>query len=178
MSFYALGDKTPIVPQSGNWWVAPNAQIIGDVELKENASIWFGAVLRGDNEPIVIGENSNVQDNSILHTDPGSPLIIGKNCLIGHNVMLHGCLIGDGTLIGIGANVLDGSKIGKNCLIGAQSLIREKQEISDNSVVIGAPGKVVREISPELKTMIAAGVADYVQNWRRFKQDLRQIEVK
>lgn len=178
MSFYALGDKTPIVPKSGNWWVAPNAQIIGDVELKENASVWFGAVLRGDNEPIVIGENSNVQDNSILHTDPGSPLIIGKNCLIGHNVMLHGCLIGDGTLIGIGANVLDGSKIGKNCLIGAQSLIREKQEIPDNSVVIGAPGKVVREISPELKEMIASGVADYVQNWQRFKQDLRQIEVK
>lgn len=178
MTFYTLGDKSPIVPNTGNWWAAPNAQIIGDVEFKENASVWFGAVLRGDNEPIIIGENSNVQDNSVLHTDPGSPLIIGKNCVIGHQVMLHGCLIGDATLIGMGATILDGAKIGKNCVIGAHALVREKQEIPDNALVIGSPSKVVKQVSEEMSEIIMAGAQGYVKNWQRFKKDLNEIEIK
>lgn len=176
MTFYALGDKSPITPDSGNWWAAPNAQIIGDVEFKENASVWFGAVLRGDTERITIGENANVQDNSVLHTDPGSPLVIGKNCVIGHNVVLHGCLLGDATLVGMGATVLDGAKIGKNCIIGANALIREKQEIPDNSMVIGSPAKVVKPVSAEMAEMLALGAQHYVQNWQRFKAELKEIK--
>ena len=145
--FYDLKDKKP--KNSGENWVAPNATIIGDVTLEKNSSVWFNAVLRGDIENIHIGEGSNVQDGSVLHTDPGYPLKIGKNVTVGHMVMLHGCVIGDNSLIGIGAVILNNAKIGKNCIIGAKALITENKEIPDNSLVIGSPGKVVREVTDE-----------------------------
>ena len=145
--FYDLKDKKP--QNSGENWVAPNATIIGDVTLEKNSSIWFNAVLRGDIENINIGEGSNVQDGSVLHTDPGCPLKVGKNVTIGHMVMLHGCTIGDNSLIGIGAVILNKVKIGKNCIIGAKALITENKEIPDNSLVVGSPGKVVREITED-----------------------------
>ncbi len=169
MNAYKLGAVTPTVPEDNEYWIAPGAIVVGNVILKKNSSIWFGAVLRGDNETITVGMNSNVQDQSVLHTDVGKPLVIGDNVTIGHRVMLHGCTIGDGSLIGIGAIVLNGAKIGKNCLIGAGALITEGKEIPDNSVVMGAPGKVIRELTPEQAAVIAAGVQFYVQNWKRFK---------
>ena len=125
MTAYRLGDREPTFPEDGEYWIAPNAVVAGHVILKKNASVWFGAVLRGDNDPIIVGENSNIQDNSVLHTDVGSPLIIGDNVTVGHMVMLHGCTIGDGTLIGIGSVVLNGAKIGNNCLVGASALITD-----------------------------------------------------
>ena len=143
--------------------------------LKKNASVWFGATIRGDNDPITIGENSNVQDGSVLHTDTGYPLTIGSNVTVGHMVMLHGCTIGDGSLIGIGSIVLNGAKIGKNCLIGANCLITEGKEIPDNSLVMGAPGKVVRELSEDQARTMSAGALHYVQNWKRYRAGLRPI---
>lgn len=153
-------------------WVAPGATLIGKVRLQANASVWFGAVLRGDNELIDIGENSNVQDGTVMHTDMGSPLTIGKNVTIGHNAMLHGCTVGDGSLIGINAVILNGAKIGKHCIIGANSLIAEGKVIPDGSLVMGSPGKVVRELTDAQKTMIEAGAAHYVQNAQRYARDL------
>ena len=150
--FYDLKDKKP--KNSGENWVAPNATIIGDVTLEKNSSIWFNATLRGDIENIYVGEGSNVQDGSVLHTDPGYPLKIGKNVTVGHMVMLHGCTIGDNSLIGIGAVILNNAKIGKNCIIGAKALITENKEIPDNSLVIGSPGKVVREVTEEEKKAV------------------------
>jgi len=175
MNAYRLGDVAPNLPEGGEYWIAPTASVIGNVILKRNASIWFGAVLRGDNEPIEIGENSNVQDNSVLHTDIGQPLIIGRNVTIGHMVMLHGCVIGDGSLVGIGSIVLNGAKIGRNCIIGANSLITEGKEIPDNSMVMGSPGKVVRTLSDEQAAGLAVGALHYVENWKRFKAGLRPI---
>src|SRR6201996_6122420 len=172
MNVYDLGAASPALPENDEYWIAPNAVVLGHVILKKNASIWFGAVLRGDNDPIIVGENSNVQDGSVLHTDTGSPLTIGANVTVGHKVMLHGCTIGDGSLVGIGSIILNGARIGKNCLIGANCLITEGKEIPDNSLVMGAPGKVVREISPEQAMMLAGGAAHYVENWKRYRRDL------
>ena len=173
MNAYKLDTVTPTVPNDDEYWIAPGAIVVGNVILKKNSSIWFGAVLRGDNEPITVGVNSNVQDQSVLHTDVGKPLVIGDNVTIGHRVMLHGCTIGDGSLIGIGAIVLNGARIGRNCLIGAGALITEGKEIPDNSVVMGAPGRVIREVSPEQAAVISAGAQFYVQNWKRFKAGMR-----
>ncbi len=175
MTVYSLGDYTPELPGNDEYWIAPNAAVMGRVVLKRNASVWFNATLRGDNDPIIIGENSNVQDGSVLHTDLGSPLTIGANCTIGHMVMMHGCTIGDGTLVGIGSIILNGARIGKNCLIGANCLITEGKEIPDNSLVMGAPAKVVRELSPEQAARVAGGAQSYVDNWRRFKAQLKPI---
>ena len=175
MNAYKLGDIGPTLPGADEYWIAPNAMVMGNVILKKNASVWFGAVLRGDNDPITIGENSNVQDNSVLHTDHGSPLTVGANVTIGHMVMLHGCTIGDNTLIGIGSIILNGTKIGKNCLIGAGTLIGENKEIPDNSMVLGSPGRVVRELSPEQAARMSLGSMGYVQNWRRFKAGLAVV---
>src|SRR5690606_7809555 len=149
MPVYAIGDTKPILPPEGEYWIAPNAEVMGNVKLEKNASVWFGAVLRGDNELITIGENSNVQDGSVLHTDPGSPLTIERDVTIGHMVMLHGCTIGAGSLVGIGSIILNGAKIGKGCLIGANSLIAENKEIPDYSMVLGSPGKIVRTLDQE-----------------------------
>ena len=175
MPVYALGKISPRLPESGNFWVAPDAQVMGNIVLLENASIWFAAVLRGDNETITIGENSNVQDGSILHTDVGFPMRLGKNVTVGHQAMLHGCTVGDNSLVGIGATILNGAKIGKNCLIGAHALVGEGKEIPDNSMVLGMPGKVVRELGEDNEKMMIASAAHYVENWQRYKRDLKKI---
>jgi len=175
MALYALGGRKPELPGKGNYWIAPGAQVMGAVKLEKNASVWFGAVLRGDNELITVGENSNVQDGSVCHTDMGSPLTIGRDVTIGHMVMLHGCTIGDNSLIGIGSIVLNNAKIGKNCLIGANTLITEGKEIPDNSMVMGAPGKVVREVSEGQITMLRMSAEHYVHNWQRYMNELQPI---
>ena len=175
MAIYALGDVAPVLPESGNYWVAPDAQVMGRIILHENASVWFGAVLRGDNDPIVIGENSNVQDGAALHTDIGCPLTLGANVTVGHQAMLHGCTVSDNSLIGIGATVLNGAKIGRNCLIGAHALVGEGKEIPDNSMVLGMPGKVVRQLGEEHEKMMLASANIYVENWKRFKETLKEI---
>lgn len=172
MNVYNLGDAVPQLPGEDEYWIAPTAVVMGRVILQKNASIWFGATVRGDNDPITIGENSNVQDGSVLHTDLGVPLTIGANVTIGHMVMLHGCTIGENSLIGIGSIVLNGARIGKNCLIGANCLITEGKEIPDNSLVMGAPGKVVREISPEQAHTLSISAQHYVENWKRYRRDL------
>lgn len=172
MTIYALADKNPQYPAKGEYWVAPNATVIGDVILKPGASVWFGAVVRGDNDPITIGENTNIQDGSVLHSDPGEPLTIGAGVTVGHMVMLHSCEIGDNSLIGIGAVVLGRARIGKNCLIGANTLITEGKVIPDNSLVMGQPGKVVRELTPEQIEGLRLSAAHYVANWRRYVTDL------
>ena len=176
MAEYALGDVTLETPGDGAYWIAPNAVAIGRVVFHRNASLWFGAVARGDNDPIVIGENSNVQDGSILHTDMGAPLTIGRNVTVGHLAMLHGCTVGDNSLIGIGATVLNHAKIGKNCLIGAHALIPEGKEIPDNSLVMGAPGKVIRTISEVQAQVLTASALHYVENWKRYARDLRRTD--
>lgn len=173
MTVYSLTDKKPQLPPEGEYWIAPNATIVGDVTLKSGASIWFGAVVRGDNDPIVIGENTNIQDGSVLHSDPGEPLIIGANVTVGHMAMLHSCEIGDGTLIGIGAVVLGGAVIGRNCLIGANALITEGKVIPDGSLVMGQPGKVVRTLEPGQIVALEASAEHYVQNWKRYVAGLR-----
>ena len=175
MAIYTLGDVAPVLPESGNYWVAPDAQVMGRIILHENASVWFGAVLRGDNDPIIIGENSNVQDGAVLHTDIGCPLTLGANVTIGHQAMLHGCTVSDNSLIGIGATVLNGAKIGRNCLIGAHALVGEGKEIPDNSMVLGMPGKVVRELDEENEKMMLASANIYVENWKRFNETLKEI---
>jgi carbonic anhydrase/acetyltransferase-like protein (isoleucine patch superfamily) len=173
MAIYELdGVRPELHPES---WVADSATVLGRVILMKDASVWFGATLRGDNDPIVIGEGSNVQDGSVLHTDVGQPLTIGSHVTIGHLVMLHGCEIGDGSLIGIGSIVLNGAKIGKNCLIGANSLITEGKVIPDGSMVMGAPGKVVRELNAQQIQMMSAGSHYYVQNWKRYARGLTKI---
>lgn len=157
-------------------WVADTAVLIGKVVLEEDANVWFGAVLRGDNEEIRVGRGSNVQENSVLHTDMGYPLTIGANCTIGHKAMLHGCTIGDGSLIGMGATLLNGSKIGKGCLIGAGALITEGKEIPDGSLVMGAPGKVVRVLDEEARMRLQMSARGYQANARRFAKGLKLIK--
>ncbi len=164
------------VTADGEHFIAPNATVLGRVRLKKNASVWFGAVLRGDNDLITVGESSNVQDLSVLHTDPGYPLTIGDNCTIGHKVMLHGCTIGNNTLIGINAVILNGAKIGSNCLIGAGSLITEGKVIPDGSLVMGVPGKVIKELSPEQIDGLTKAAQGYVQNSKRFNLGLKPQE--
>ena len=172
---YALGDKIPKTV-SDNYWIAPSATVIGDVTLGDNVSIWWGSVLRGDNDPMLIGDNCNIQDSCVLHTDPGFPLTLANNVSVGHMVMLHGCTVGEGSLIGINSVILNGAKIGKNCLIGAKALIAEGKEIPDNSLVMGAPGRVIREVSDELKAQLQRIAAGYVARWQRYKTELRPLE--
>ena len=169
----ALGDLAPTLPANGAVWVAPTAVLIGHVILQADASVWWGAVLRGDNEPITVGARSNVQDGAVLHTDMGSPLTLGREVTVGHQAMLHGCTVGDGTLIGIGAVVLNGAVIGRDCLIGAKALIPEGKHIPDGSLVMGAPGKVVRQLDDGAIQRIRAGAAHYVENARRYARELR-----
>ncbi len=172
MTVYRLGGVLPNLPPSDEYWIAPTAVVVGNVVLKRNASVWFGAVLRGDNDPITVGENSNVQDNCVLHSDPGQPLEIGDNVTVGHMAMMHGCTVGDGSLIGIGAIILGGARIGRGCLIGAGALITENKDIPDLSMVVGAPGRVIRTLTPDQAAGLAAGAAHYVENWKRFKAGL------
>ncbi|WP_300545272.1 gamma carbonic anhydrase family protein [Maricaulis sp.] len=176
MALYALDDSQPQTPGEGKFWVAPDAQVMGRVTLHEGASVWYGAVVRGDNDPIVIGRDSNVQDLSVLHTDIGWPLTIGEGVTIGHRVMLHGCTIGDYSLIGIGATVLNGAKIGRNCIVGAHALITEGKEIPDNSLVVGSPGKVIRTLDEDAAAMLRASAEHYVENWKKHREHLRRVD--
>jgi len=172
----ALYELDGVAPQLGTGaWVADSAQVIGNVQLGENASIWFGAVLRGDNETMTIGRNSNVQDQSMLHSDPGSPLTVGENVTIGHQVMLHGCTIGDNSLIGIQAVVLNNAKIGRNSIVGAGSVVTEGKEFPDNSLIFGSPAKVMRTISDEDAARLRHGSEHYVQNAIRYAKGLKKI---
>ena len=164
---YDLEKNVPEI--NADSWVAPNAIIIGKVKLEKNSSIWFNAVLRGDIEKIVIGENSNIQDGSVLHTDPGCPLTVGKGVTVGHMVMLHGCEISDDTLIGIGSTILNKAKIGENCIIGANTLVTENKTIPDNSLVLGSPGKVIRKVTDEEIKVIRENAKHYVKNSKRYK---------
>ena len=169
---YQLGDDKVEI-QTGDFFVADNATVVGLVRLANNVSIWFNAVIRGDNALISIGENSNIQDCAVLHTDPGMPLTIGRNVTVGHKVMLHGCTIGDNSLIGINSVILNGAKVGKNCLIGANSLITEGKEIPDGSLVMGSPGKVIKTLSPEQQAELVKSSVTYVRNFKRFKSEFK-----
>ncbi len=172
MPCFALDGVSPDLPEPGAFWIAPSADLIGKVRLLHNASVWFHAVLRGDNEWITIGENSNVQDGCVLHTDPGAPLTIGRNCTIGHNAILHGCTIGDNSLVGMGATVLNHVVIGRNCLIGANALVSEGRVIPDNSLVIGMPAKVARTLDADAAAKLAGSAERYVRNWQRYAAGL------
>ena len=174
MTLYALGDRQPEV--AADAWIAPGCHLIGDVLVGAGASIWFNSTLRGDNEWISIGAGSNIQENCVLHTDMGFPLTIGEGCTIGHKAMLHGCTIGDNSLIGMGATVLNGAKIGRNCLIGAGSLVTEGKEIPDGALVMGMPGKVVRDLDEETITSLRRSAQAYQEKARAFRSDLRVVQ--
>lgn len=167
---YQLGEQAP--KYNGSNFIAPNAAVIGNVELKKNASVWFDVVIRGDNDPINVGENSNIQDGSVLHTDLGAPLSIGSNVTVGHKVMLHGCTIQDNSLIGINSTILNHAVIGKNSMVGANSLITEGKEFPENSLIMGSPAKVVRKLSDKEVMMIKLSAKHYVENAKRFMKDL------
>lgn len=173
MTICALDGVAPELPEEGACWIAASADVIGRVRLERNSSVWFNAVLRGDNELILVGEGSNIQDGCVLHTDMGSPLTIGRNCTIGHKAMLHGCTIGENSLVGIGATILNNAVIGRNCLIGAHTLIPERKVIPENSLVMGSPGRVVRELDAEAIARLSAAAAGYVRNWQRYAKGLR-----
>ncbi|MEM7069426.1 MAG: gamma carbonic anhydrase family protein [Pseudomonadota bacterium] len=174
MPLYALGDITPSLPD-GFHWIAPDAVVIGNITIGINVGIWFGAVLRGDNEPIKIGEDTNIQEDCVFHTDPGFPVSVGKGCTIGHKAMIHGCKIGDNSLIGMGATVLNGAVIGNNCLIGAGALVPEGREIPDNSLVVGMPGKVIRELDDNAVVGLKSSAQHYVNNAKRFSEELTEL---
>jgi carbonic anhydrase/acetyltransferase-like protein (isoleucine patch superfamily) len=173
MAIYKLGEHAPKIHETA--WIAESAEVIGRVAMAEGASVWFGAVVRGDVEDISIGRNSNIQDNSVLHADHGVPLSIGENVTVGHHVMLHGCTVGDGSLIGIRAVVLNGAKIGRNCIVGAGSVVTEGKSFPDGTLILGAPAKVVRELDPEQIKMMQHGAAHYVGNAQRFRKELQRI---
>jgi len=175
MPIYELDGQAPDLPADGRCWIAESASVIGRVRLKTDTSIWFGAVLRGDNEWIEIGERSQVQDNSTLHTDPGFPMVIGANCVIGHNVILHGCTIGANSLVGMGAILLNGSSIGANSLVGAGALITEGKTFPENSLIVGAPARAIRSVDEATRKMIAAGADIYVNRWRHYAKALKRI---
>ena len=174
MTLYALGDHHPQL--HADTWVAPDANLVGQVVLEEGASVWFGTTIRADHEEIRVGKGSNVQENCVFHIDAGYPLTVGENCTIGHKVMLHGCTIGDNSLIGMGATVLNGATIGRNCLIGAGALITENKVIPDGSLVMGVPGKVVRELDAEAIRGLTLSALHYQENMRRFRDELRRVE--
>ncbi|MGO9673861.1 MAG: gamma carbonic anhydrase family protein [Methylocella sp.] len=175
MPLYALDGVRPELPADGRYWIAPGAQVIGRVRLGVDASVWFGVVLRGDNEEIFIGPGSNVQDNSVLHTDPGFPVRIGENCTVGHRAILHGCTIGDNSLIGMGATLLNGAKIGRNCLVGANALVTEGKSFPDNSLIVGSPAKLVRELDESAANHLAESAVRYAANWRRYVKGLVEL---
>ena len=173
MILYSLDGVSPQLPEGDDFWIAPDANLIGDILIEISASVWFGSTLRGDNERITVGSGTNIQENCVLHTDIGFPLMIGANCTIGHKAMLHGCIIGEGSLIGMGATVLNGAKIGKGCLIGAGALVTEGKVIPDGSLVMGAPGKVVRELDAQAQQGLINSALGYQVNMRRFRAGLK-----
>ena len=173
MPVYSLGETAPVIDADS--WIAPDANVIGKVEIRQGVSVWFGATIRGDNEPIVVGENSNIQDSSILHTDEGIPLTIGADVTVGHRGMLHGCTIGDGSLIGNGSVILNGAVIGKGCLVGAGALITENKVFPDNVLILGSPARVVRTLTPDQAAGLKLSAAHYVANWRRYARELKRL---
>ncbi len=175
MAIFELDGERPQFPDDGCYWVAETATLIGRVRLLSDASVWFGSVLRGDNEWIQIGTRSQIQDNATLHTDPGFPINIGHDCVIGHNVVLHGCTIGDNSLVGMGAIVLNGARIGTNCLVGAGALVTEGKEFPDNSLIVGAPARAIRTLDETARAMIAHGAEIYVKRWQRYAKGLRRV---
>ncbi len=176
MPIYALEDQGPELPAPGRYWIAPDAHVIGRVRLAADVGVWFGAVLRGDNEWIEIGEGSNVQEGCMLHTDMGYPMTIGAAVTIGHHAILHGCTVGEGTLIGMGATVLNGARIGAGSLVGARALVTEGKSFPDNSLIVGSPAKVVRELEPSAIAGLRQAAASYVTNHRRFAATLRRLD--
>ncbi|MFM2278342.1 MAG: hypothetical protein RLZZ444_573 [Pseudomonadota bacterium] len=175
MPLYALDDTRPTLPEDDRYWVAPDAHVIGNVVIGADCGIWFGSVLRGDNEPIVLGEGTNIQEGTMIHTDPGQPVTIGKGCTIGHHAIIHGCTIGDNSLVGMGATVLNGAKIGNNCLIGANALVTEGKEFPDNSLIVGSPARVVRTLDETAVEGLKRSAASYIANWKRFRNGLKQL---
>jgi carbonic anhydrase/acetyltransferase-like protein (isoleucine patch superfamily) len=175
MPIYELDGQAPEFPDASEYWVAETATLIGRVRLRRQASVWFGAVLRGDNEWIELGERSQIQDNATLHTDPGFPLTIGANCVIGHSVILHGCTIGEESLIGMGAIMLNGARIGRNCLVGAGAVITEGKSFPDNSLIVGAPARAIRTLDEKAAEMIRGGADIYVQRSQQYALGLKRI---
>ena len=175
MPIYELADARPEFPAHGEYWIAETATLIGRVRLKKHTSVWFGAVLRGDNEWIELGERSQIQDNATLHTDPGFPMFIGANCVIGHNVILHGCVIGDESLVGMGAIMMNGSRVGTNCIVGAGAVITEGKTFPDNSLIVGAPARVVRTLDDKAREMIRGGADIYVRRSRDYAAGLKRV---
>ncbi|MBR0667909.1 gamma carbonic anhydrase family protein [Roseomonas hellenica] len=175
MPLYALDDLIPQTPGEGRFWVAPDAHVIGQVILGEDVGIWFGAVLRGDNEPITIGARTNIQEGAMLHADPKFPTTVGSDVTVGHHAILHGCTVGDGSLIGMGATVLNGAKIGKHCLVGANALVTEGKEFPDYSLIVGSPAKAIRTLDPAAAEKLIGSATSYVRNWKRFSKGMRVI---
>ena len=176
MPIYSLDGNAPLLPQPDRFWIAPDAHVIGRVRLGLDVGVWFGAVLRGDNEPIDIGEASNIQEGAVLHTDEGAPLTVGAGCTIGHGAILHGCTIGENSLVGMGATVLNHARIGRNCLIGANALITEGKEFPDNSLIVGAPAKAIRALDEAAVERLRWSSRNYVENWKRFAKGMRRID--
>ncbi|RJE78624.1 gamma carbonic anhydrase family protein [Paracoccus sp. JM45] len=176
MAIYRLGEFEPVLPKAGSYWIAPQAVLAGRIRVGQNVGIWFGAVLRAEAEWITIGDGTNIQDGCVLHVDPGYPLDIGRNCTIGHRAIVHGCTIGDNTLIGMGTTILNGARIGRNCLIGANCLITENKVIPDNSLIMGSPGKVIRELDNTAIRNLTLSAEGYQQRWRQYADDLEGIE--
>ncbi|WJR66513.1 gamma carbonic anhydrase family protein [Neorhizobium sp. CSC1952] len=175
MPLYALGEFKPKLPAPDRYWVAPDATVIGKVELGEDVGIWFGSVLRGDNEPITVGAGSNIQEGVMIHTDPRYPVRIGRDCTIGHHAIIHGCIIGDNSLVGMGATILNGARIGSNCLVGANALVTEGKEFPDNSLIVGSPARAIRTLDEEAVEKLRQSAVRYVENWKRFARDLRPL---
>jgi len=175
MTLYRLGDVEPELPADGDVWIAPDANVIGNVRLASGCSVWFGSTLRGDDEPITIGAGTNLQEQSVIHTDPGFPCTVGESCTIGHKALLHGCTIGVGSLIGMGATILNGAQIGKGCLVGAGALVTEGKIIPDGSMVLGMPGKVVRDLSPDEQNANLAAARRYQARMREFRRTLAAV---
>jgi carbonic anhydrase/acetyltransferase-like protein (isoleucine patch superfamily) len=176
MPIYELDEQAPELPGDGRYYVADTAVLVGCVRLKTDCSVWFGAVLRGDNEWIELGERSQVQDNATLHTDPGFPITIGHDCVIGHGVVLHGCTIGDNSLVGMGATLLNGVKIGNNSLVGAGALVTENKSFPDNSLIVGSPARAIRTLDEKAAAMIRDGADIYVRRWQRYAKGLKRID--
>jgi carbonic anhydrase/acetyltransferase-like protein (isoleucine patch superfamily) len=175
MPIYALGEFQPKLPAADRFWIAPDANLIGKVELGEDVGIWFGVTLRGDNEPITVGARSNIQEGVMVHTDPAYPVVIGSDCTIGHHAIVHGCIIGDNSLVGMGATILNGARIGRNCLVGANALVTEGKDFPDNSLIVGSPAKAIRTLDDDAVERLRQSAARYVENWKRFSRDLRAL---
>jgi carbonic anhydrase/acetyltransferase-like protein (isoleucine patch superfamily) len=176
MPIYSLSGVTPKLPPKGRFWIAPGARVIGKVTLHDEVSVWFGAVLRGDNDAIEVGARSNIQDNAMVHVDPGFPVTIGKGCTIGHHAIVHGCSIGDRSLVGMGATVLNGARIGADCLVGANSLVTEGMIFEDGSLIVGAPARAIRKLDTAAIAELRRPTENYLANWRRFAAGLVEIE--